>query len=55
MSAISALPFSKIRKVRNISGNVFLSGEMPFADDGGVPAAAARVEITVVAAERSSD
>jgi|SRR6478735_4763885 len=30
----SALPFSKLRQAR---GLVFLSGEMPFADDGRIP------------------
>ena len=30
----SALPFSKLRQAR---GLVFLSGEMPFAEDGSIP------------------
>ena len=29
-----ALPFSKLRQAR---GLVFLSGEMPFAEDGSIP------------------
>lgn len=41
----SALPFSKLRKD---AGLVFLSGEMPFAEDGSVPEGiAAQADLTL--------
>jgi 2-iminobutanoate/2-iminopropanoate deaminase len=33
--SIPALPFSKVRRAGDL---VFLAGEMPFADDGSIPA-----------------
>jgi 2-iminobutanoate/2-iminopropanoate deaminase len=43
--SIPALPFSKVRRAGDL---VFLAGEMPFADDGSIPAGiGAQTELTL--------